>query len=63
MHVVFQEYASSGSAGLLKNAPKRIHVFNRPLDENFKYITNGTYPPEYLSNAIFSESSQIGLNF
>ena len=57
MHIVFQEYASSDAEGLLQNALERIHVINRILDEDFKYITNITYapppPPEYLSNSTF----------
>ena len=39
MHLVCQEYASSDAAGLLENALKRMHVFNRVLDGDFKYIT------------------------
>ena len=51
MHAVLQEYVSTDAAGLLKNASKIIHPFNRVLDEDFfKYITDRTYPLEHLSN-------------
>ena len=49
--IEFQEYVSTDAAGLLKTAPKRIHLFNRVLDEDFfKYVTNRIYPLEHLSN-------------
>ena len=33
--VACPEYVSSDAAGLLKDAPKRVHVFNKVLDEDF----------------------------
>ena len=57
MHVVFQEHLLTDAAGLPKNAPKRIHVFNRVLDEGFfTWITNRTYSLniiKYFSNIQF----------
>ena len=37
VHLVLQGFVSTDAAGLLKHAPKRTHVFNRVLDEDFVF--------------------------